>query len=79
MPTGGPSTIVTSCDGHEHGVYGRGAGRFGHPGAGGSLAFADPDLGLGFAFVPSDGHPGALPGPRSRSLVAALDEPLAIR
>jgi len=57
---------------NEHGVYGRAAGAFGHPGAGGSLAFADPALGLGFAFIPSGMHPGALPGPRTRKLVAAL-------
>lgn len=57
---------------NEHGVYGRASDAFGHPGAGGSLAFADPSLGLGFAFIPSAMHPGALPGPRTRKLVAAL-------
>ena len=54
------------------GVFGPCPDAFGHPGAGGSLAFADPSLGLGFAFIPSAMHPGALPGPRTRSLVAAL-------
>lgn len=57
---------------NESGVYGPHPEAFGHPGAGGSLAFADPVLGLGFAFVPSAMHPGTLPGPRTRSLVAAL-------
>ena len=57
---------------NAHGVYGPSASAFGHPGAGGSLAFADPSLGLGFAFIPSAMHPGTLPGPRTRSLVAAL-------
>lgn len=57
---------------NDHGVYGPSPGAFGHPGAGGSLAFADPSLGLGFAFVPSAMHPGALPGPRTRKLVDAL-------
>lgn len=57
---------------NAHGVYGPSAAAFGHPGAGGSLAFADPSLGLGFAFIPSAMHPGALPGPRTQSLVAAL-------
>lgn len=54
------------------GVYGPSPTAFGHPGAGGSLAFADPALGLGFAFIPSAMHPGALPGPRTQSLIAAL-------
>jgi len=56
---------------NAHGVYGPGVTAFGHPGAGGSLAFADPSLGLGFAFIPSAMHPGTLPGSRTRSLVAA--------
>ncbi len=55
-----------------HGVYGSSPTAFGHPGAGGALAFADPEQGLGFAFIPSAMHPGALPGPRTRTLVAAL-------
>ena len=45
---------------------------FGHPGAGGSIGFADPELGIGFAFVPSAMNPGALPSPRTRKLLAAL-------
>jgi CubicO group peptidase (beta-lactamase class C family) len=57
---------------NDHGVYGPAPTAFGHPGAGGSLAFADPSLGLGFAFIPSAMHPGALPGERTRKLVAAL-------
>ena len=55
-----------------YGVYGSFPTAFGHPGAGGSIAFADPEQGLGFAFIPSAMHPGALPGPRTRKLLAAL-------
>ena len=54
------------------GVYGPGKLCFGHPGAGGSLAFADPEQGFGFAFIPSAMHPGALPGLRTQKLVQAL-------
>jgi CubicO group peptidase (beta-lactamase class C family) len=57
---------------NAYGIFGPSPAAFGHPGAGGSLAFADPSLGLGFAFIPSAMHPGALPGPRTRSLIAAL-------
>lgn len=55
-----------------HGLYGSSPTAFGHPGAGGAIAFADPEQGLGFAFIPSAMRPGALPGPRTQKLVAAL-------
>ena len=45
---------------------------FGHPGAGGSLGFADPDAGLGFAYVMNQMAPGVLPNPRCQRLVHAL-------
>jgi len=57
---------------NEFGVYGPSPWVFGHPGAGGSIAFADPENGFGFAFIPSAMHPGALPGPRTRKLLEAL-------
>jgi CubicO group peptidase (beta-lactamase class C family) len=57
---------------NAYGVYGPSESAFGHPGAGGSLAFADPELGIGFAFIPSAMNPGALPGPRTQKLVSAL-------
>jgi CubicO group peptidase (beta-lactamase class C family) len=57
---------------NESSVYGPSPSVFGHPGAGGSIAFADPEHGFGFAFIPSAMHPGALPGPRTRKLLAAL-------
>ena len=57
---------------NNYGAYGPSGTAFGHPGAGGSLGFADPELGIGFAFIPSAMHPGALPGPRTQKLVQAL-------
>jgi CubicO group peptidase (beta-lactamase class C family) len=45
---------------------------FGHPGAGGSLAFADPELGIGFAYVMNQMEPGVLPKDRVHRLVRAL-------
>ncbi|MHA3772118.1 serine hydrolase domain-containing protein [Verrucomicrobiota bacterium sgz303538] len=45
---------------------------FGHPGAGGSHAFADPDRGLAFAYVMNQMEPGVLPNAKSLRLVDAL-------
>ena len=46
---------------------------FGHAGAGGSLAFADPDAGLGFGYVMNDLRFDAREGdPRSEQLVRAV-------
>ncbi|MDQ1434425.1 MAG: hypothetical protein QOF59_1241, partial [Actinomycetota bacterium] len=44
---------------------------FGHAGAGGSLAFADPATGLAFAYVMSDLRFDAAGDPRSEQLVRA--------
>jgi CubicO group peptidase (beta-lactamase class C family) len=51
-------------------VAGRGA--FGHAGAGGSLAFADPEAGFGFAFVMNDLRFELTEDRRSRTLVEAV-------
>lgn len=45
---------------------------FGHPGAGGSLAFADPENRIGFAYVMNQMELGVLPGARALSLVKAI-------
>jgi len=45
---------------------------FGHPGAGGSLAFADPASGIGFAYVMNQMQSGVLPRERARDLVRAV-------
>lgn len=45
---------------------------FGHGGAGGALAFADPDLELGFAYGPSHLHGGKGASPRTKALVDAV-------
>ena len=55
-------------------LFGSSAAAFGHPGAGGSHAFADPERHLSFAYVMNQMEPGLLPGPRALRLVDALDE-----
>ncbi len=45
---------------------------FGHPGAGGSLGFADPDNGIGFGYVMNQMETGVLPKERAQSLLRAL-------
>jgi CubicO group peptidase (beta-lactamase class C family) len=45
---------------------------FGHPGAGGSHAFADPENRISFAYVMNQMEPGVLPGVKSLRLIDAL-------
>lgn len=45
---------------------------FGHPGAGGSLAFGDPERGIAFAYVMNQMEVGVLPGEKAIGLVEAL-------
>lgn len=67
-----PTSFSAGFMSNHDGVYGPSATAFGHPGAGGSLGFADPESGLGLAFIPSAMHPGALPGPRTQKLLHSL-------
>jgi len=50
---------------------------FGHPGAGGSHAFADPENRVSFAYVMNQMEPGVLPGPKTQRLIDALYAALA--
>lgn len=45
---------------------------FGQPGAGGSVAFADPERGLAFAYVMNQMEAGVLPNEKSLRIIAAL-------
>ena len=49
-----------------------GEGAFGHPGRGGSLAFADPERGLAFAYVTNGMQPSVTSDPRAQALLRAL-------
>lgn len=58
--------------------FGPEAGAFGHAGAGGSVAFADPQNEIGFAYVMNRMEGGVLPGERCRSLVRAVYRELGV-
>ena len=55
-----------------HHRFGPNPRAFGHPGAGGSLAFADPDRGLAFAYVMNQMEQGVMPNAKSLTLIDAL-------
>ena len=51
------------------GIFGPSPSAFGQPGAGGSLAFADPKNNVAFAYVMNQMEPGLFPNPKSLRLV----------
>ena len=53
-------------------LFGPSLRAFGHPGAGGSLAFGDPENGVAFAYVMNQMELGVLPGEKALGLVRAL-------
>ena len=62
-----------SLDGKKlRAIFGPSPSAFGHPGAGGSHAFADPERRIGFAYVMNQMEPGVLPGPKALRLVEAV-------
>ncbi|BCX48490.1 EstA family serine hydrolase [Haloferula helveola] len=53
-------------------LYGPEISSFGHPGAGGSHAFADPENGISFAYTMNQMELSVMPGRRSTRLIEAL-------
>jgi CubicO group peptidase (beta-lactamase class C family) len=66
----GPGFHLSQSSGS--GRFGPNARSFGHPGMGGSLAFADPDAEIGFGYVMNRAGANILIGERPRRLVDAL-------
>lgn len=62
-----PPTLSAACR----------AGSFGHPGAGGSLGFADPGAEIGFGYVMNQMQMGITGDPRAAALVEAVYASLA--
>ncbi|MCH7224503.1 serine hydrolase domain-containing protein [Haloferula sp. A504] len=54
------------------GLYGPELGAFGHPGAGGSHAFGDPENGISFAYTMNQMELSVLPGRKSTAMVDRL-------
>lgn len=57
-----------------NGTYGLGPRAFGHPGAGGSIGFADPECKVAFGFVTNTLGPYVLMDPRAQKLARTLGE-----
>ncbi|HEX5789741.1 MAG TPA: serine hydrolase domain-containing protein, partial [Luteolibacter sp.] len=55
-------------------IYGPSIRAFGHPGAGGSHAFGDPDSGVSFAYVMNQMDLSVMPGAKCLGMVSALFE-----
>jgi CubicO group peptidase (beta-lactamase class C family) len=53
-------------------MFGRSPNAFGHPGAGGSHAFADPENRISFAYVMNQMEQSLLPNEKSLRLVGAI-------
>ena len=53
-------------------IYGPSLQSFGHPGAGGSHAFGDPESGISFAYVMNQMNLSVMPGDKCLKMVEAL-------
>lgn len=72
VPTAFSAGMMMDVAETDRRLFGPSSSAFGHPGAGGSHAFADPETGLAFAYVMNQMEFGALPKERSLGLIRAL-------
>lgn len=72
IPTSFSAGFMKDSPGTERRIFGPSPSAFGHPGAGGSNAFADPENRIGFAYVMNQMEQSLLPNEKSARLVNAL-------
>ena len=72
IPTAFSAGLMKDAAGAERRLFGPSGNAFGHPGAGGSHAFADPENKIGFAYVMNQRLPSSSVDPRPAALVEAL-------
>ena len=72
IPTAFSTGFMKDAKGTEQRIFGRSASSFGHPGAGGSHAFADPENNISFAYVMNQMEQSLLPNEKSLRLVDAI-------
>jgi CubicO group peptidase (beta-lactamase class C family) len=71
----GENLTALSSQVSERPIFGKSMEAFGHPGAGGSHAFADPENKISFAYVMNQMEQSVLPNEKSLRLVDAIYTP----
>ena len=71
-PTAFSAGFMRDVAKNDQALFGPSLRAFGHPGAGGSHAFADPEHGISFAYIMNQMEVGALPNAKSLGLVEAV-------
>lgn len=72
IPTAFSAGLMKDAKGTEPRIFGRSTSSFGHPGAGGSHAFADPENNISFAYVMNQMEQSLLPNEKSLRLLDAI-------
>jgi CubicO group peptidase (beta-lactamase class C family) len=72
IPTAFSAGFMKDPPGSSRRIFGPPDSAFGHPGAGGSNAFADPENGIAFAYVMNQMEQSLLPNEKSLRLVDAI-------
>ena len=72
IPTAFSAGFVKQATDAPRQLFGGSPAAFGHPGAGGSHAFADPENQIGFAYVMNQMEQAVLPNEKSLRLVNAI-------
>jgi CubicO group peptidase (beta-lactamase class C family) len=72
IPTAFSAGFMKDSVNAERKRFGRSTSGFGQPGAGGSNGFADPENGIGFAYVMNQMEPSVLPNEKSLRVIDAM-------